>query len=511
MKLSRRELLKAAAVTGLAVPLTGCEGLTSEFLKRTGADLPDSLSVSDGVNIDPIFHLLSRAGYGPAPGDMEHARDIGAEEWLEEQLQPDKIDDKVCDLRSKRFETLHLDPGTCYEFKRPVLRDELSRRMIVRATYSKKQLLEAMVEFWDDHLNIYIEKGDCIYLKPADDRLVVRKHALGKFRDLIRESATSPAMLVYLDGNQNRKAGKDGIPNENYARELLELHTLGVHGGYTQQDVFEVGRCLTGWRLHTPWQRAKVYFDKDEHDDGEKHVLGHVIPAGGGEQDLERVLDIVCNHRSTAHHIATKMVARFVSDDAPASLVKKTADEFTRTKGDIKSLVRTVFNSPEFYAAKGSKFKRPVQYVVFSLRMLGADTYARGEILEYLTRMGQAPFQHPFPDGYADRANQWTSNLLWRWNYALALPANKIEGTKVPLDELIAAVTKPDDSHHAVKDMFAYFTGRRPNDNESIALSNHQEKQLAGGAWRRPYRQWRHQARHSSLLFYTETWRSNSS
>src|SRR5262249_11611084 len=199
--------------------------------------------------------------------------------------------------------------------KKPVLRREITRHTLLRAVYSRRQLFEVMVGFWTDHLNINLEKGDCIYLKPADDRLVIRTHALGRFRDLIRASATSPAMLVYLDGKENKKAGPNDIPNENYARELLELHTLGVHGGYTQKDVLEVARCLTGWRLRTKWRKGTVYFDPHWHDNGEKSVLGHGIPAGGGPADLEQVIDMVCRHPSTARYVATKLVRRFVSEE----------------------------------------------------------------------------------------------------------------------------------------------------------------------------------------------------
>jgi len=262
--------------------------------------IPDRLSAAVGQEIDADFHLLSRAAYGPWPGDLDRLRAMGRDGWIEEQLHPENIDDVLCDLRARRFETIHHHPGTCYEYKKPVLREEIARHTLLRAVYSRRQLFEVMVGFWTDHLNIDMEKGDCIYLKPSDDRLVIRAHALGRFRDLIRASATSPAMLVYLDGRENKKATPDDVPNENYARELLELHTLGVHGGYAQRDVSEIARSLTGWRLRTGWRKGTVYFDPSLHDDGEKLVLGHRSEAGGGPSDLERVIDIVCSHPSTA-------------------------------------------------------------------------------------------------------------------------------------------------------------------------------------------------------------------
>ena len=193
-----------------------------------GQAIPEHVGVAAGEGVDPAFHLLARGSYGVWPGELDRARAMGADAWLTEQLAPETIDDTLCELRARRFETLHHDPGTCYEYKKEVLREEITRHTLLRAVYSRRQLFETMVGFWTDHLNINLEKGDCIYLKPYDDRTVVRAHALGRFRDLIRASATSPAMLVYLDGKENKKASPDDIPNENYGRELLELHTLEI-------------------------------------------------------------------------------------------------------------------------------------------------------------------------------------------------------------------------------------------------------------------------------------------
>ena len=360
MNSSRRTLLKILGLTGATLPLMGCERLISSVTQQMGQSIPASLSVAEGQQIDPAFHLLSRAAYGPWPGDLDRVRTMGAEKWIEEQLAPDRIDDAACDLRARRFETIWHEPGTCYEYKKPVLREEITRHTLLRGVYSKRQLFEVMVGFWTDHLNIDLEKGDCIYLKPSDDRLVIRAHALGKFKELIRASATSPAMLVYLDGKENKKGSPGDVPNENYARELLELHTLGVDGGYTQSDVYEAARSLTGWRLRTGWRKGTVYFDANLHDDGEKRVLGQMIPAGGGAADLDRLVDIACHHPSTANHIATKLVRRFVSEDVPASLVTRVAEVFTATDGDIKSLLRTILTSDEFKAAKGLKVQTTI-------------------------------------------------------------------------------------------------------------------------------------------------------
>ena len=473
MDSTRRALLKALGLLGATLPITACERLISSVTQQLGQSIPESLTLANGSEIDPSFHLLSRAAYGPWPGDLDRVRAMGSEKWIDEQLSPESIDDTVCDLRARRFETIWHEPGTCYEYKKPVLREELTRHTLLRALYSKRQLLEVMVGFWTDHLNINLEKGDCIYLKPADDRLVIRTHALGKFRDLIRASATSPAMLVYLDGKENQKKEPGDVPNENYARELLELHTLGVDGGYTQADVYEAARSLTGWRLRTSWRKGTVYFEPGLHDDGEKRVLGQLIPAGGGVTDVDRLVDIACNHPATAHHIATKLVRRFVAEDPPASLVQRLATVFTSTGGDIKTLLRTLLNSQEFKSAKGLKFKRPFQFIVSCLRALAADTHAHQPLIEYLLRMGQGPFQYPTPDGYPDRTAPWLGTLLWRWNFAFSLASNRVPTVTVPLNQLAQAIAG---SQALLPDeLVPYLIGRKGSETELKAIRNYQK------------------------------------
>jgi len=482
MKLSRRKIVQAGLAVGSALPLLGCEKVVSRLSESIDKTFPEKIAVSGDKAIDPDFHLLSRAQYGTRPGDLEYLRELGPDKWLEEQLHPESIDDKACELRAKRFETLHLDPGTCYEYKKPVLRDEMVRHALLRAVYSKRQLYEVMVGFWTDHLNINIDKGDCIYLKPADDRLVIRRNALGKFKDLIRASALSPAMLVYLDGKENIKAGPNGIPNENYGRELLELHTLGVHGGYTQKDVYEVARCLTGWRLRTAWSKGKVYFDASLHDDGAKKVLGHSIEAGGGEKDLDQVVDIACSHPSTAQHIATKLVRRFVSEVPPKSLVDRVADTFQGSDGDIKSTLRTLLQSEEFKSSKGCKFKRPFHYIVSCMRASGADTFAHQELIDYLNKMGQGPFQYPTPDGYPDDTRHWLGTLLWRWNFAFAVANNQLPSAKVSIDELTAAVDSKGSHGFDAERLLPYFIGRSGTRKELAAIAQHAAIKVADHA-----------------------------
>jgi uncharacterized protein (DUF1800 family) len=323
---------------------------------------------------------------------------------------------------------------------------------LIRAVLSERQLFEVMVQFWSDHFNIDPSKGDAKWLKVADDREVIRKHALGKFPEMLRASALSPAMLWYLDGRVNRRENWKDKPNENYARELLELHTLGVHGGYTQQDVMEVARCLTGWTVralnHEPYlEIGKVEFKLDKHDCANKEVLGHEIPAipAGlnkeareqlGQKELDRVLEIVTQHPSTAKHIATKLCRRFIADDPPASAVIAVADAFAQSRGDIRETLRALFATKEFWSLRGNKFKRPFNFVASTLRATGADTDAGLQIIDYLRRMGHAPFNYPTPDGYPEQAAPWMGTLLWRWNFALSVSENKIEGTKINFEKL---------------------------------------------------------------------------
>ena len=481
MSPDRRTLLKAAALGG-AASLVSCERATSYLTQQAGQSVPASLAVSDGAEIDPEFHLLSRAAFGPWPGDWQRVKEMGRDAWIEEQLAPESIDDALCDLRAGGFESLTMEPGNAYEFDKNILRDQITRHALLRAIYSKRQLFEVMVEFWTDHLNIDLEKADCAYLKPSDDREVVRKHALGNFRDLIMASAKSPAMLTYLDGRDNkvRKGTKDNA-NENYGRELMELHTLGVHGGYTQDDVREAARCLTGWTVDrkprmidalNPFRPAlgQSYFRKDWHDDGEKKVLGHVIAAGGGESDIEKLVDIVCRHPSTAKFIATKLCRRFVSYSPPEALVVRVAEEFTKTDGDIKSLLRVILHSEEFLAARGVLLKRPFRFIVTALRAVGADTHAHAPLMDSLHRMGQGLFQYPTPDGYPDAESPWLGTLLWRWNFAFALAGGKVPTVEAGVRALVRSLGGAKDAGITTK-LIAHFTGRKAADAESAAIA----------------------------------------
>ncbi len=534
-----------------------------------------------------ILHILNRLGFGARPGDVERVKAIGIDNYIYQQLQPEKISDTLAEGKVQHLATLKMTTAELYEkFPQPgqllrqlqrsgelpsdlaaardnrrqsnpgakqqrnseeagklssemeamspgspppsspanpsnplenqkyreALRDyysknglqlpqrimvELQASRILRAVYSERQLLEVMVDFWSNHFNVFAGKGADRWLLTAYDRDTIRPHALGRFPELLLATAKSPAMLFYLDnfqsvspngqaspgnggrqrirqsflgqlmnrrldsnarqqpGNpapENRPRQRRGI-NENYARELMELHTLGVDGGYTQKDVQEVARCFTGWTIFAPRgggaalaalmgeagraNAGTFFFNQRMHDDGEKVVLGHKISAGGGIQDGLKVLELLTRHPSTAKFISWKLVRHFVSDTPPPALVAKVAETYQKTDGDIRAMLKTIFlsnefNSPEAYRAK---LKRPFELAISAVRTLGADTNGGPQFHQWLARMGEPLYGFQTPNGYADTADAWvnTGALLERLNFGLSLASNRVPGTRVDL------------------------------------------------------------------------------
>lgn len=441
MSFSRREFLATSASAAAVLLTSGCDeaqSLGARWRGSTVAALPDDLAPPAREILDEFSHVLHRLTFGPRPGEYARVRRMGVAAFMEEQLAPESIEDTACDRLIRRLEVLHQPPGELYEYKEKYVLEQMTRGAILRAVASRRQLHEVMVDFWSDHFNIDPSKGDCRWLKAADDREVIREHALGNFSALLRASALSPAMLWYLDGRVNRRDRPEDRPNENYARELMELHTLGVYGGYTQQDVMEVARCLTGWtvRDRKQFRKGRVAFEPQRHDDGAKVVLGQPIPAGLGAADLDRVLELVVRHPSTARHLATKLCQRFIADEPPLEAIDATAQAFTRTEGDIRATLRALFATEAFQASRGRKLKRPLHFVVSALRATNAETDGGPPLIEALLRMGHAPFRYPTPDGYPEAATHWTSTLLWRWNFAVGLSAGKLPGTRIALETL---------------------------------------------------------------------------
>ena len=443
---SRRSLLQAATVGGAVAGIGGFSALSRFFSPLLAGD-------SDGLapfqapaagEIDDASHVINRLSFGPRPGQHAEISALGAREFIARQLDPESIDDHWVEARSGRFEALRAWPlGELLEYDSRELLDQLTRHKILHAVHSKRQLKEVMVDFWSDHFNIDPSKGDTKWLKPADDRDVIRAHALGSFPALLKASVLSPSMLWYLDGRVNRRANEAEKPNENHGRELLELHSMGVHGGYTQQDVMEIARCLTGWtvreRAKSRFAVGKVEFRPDLHDDGPKFLLGNRIPAGLGAADLDRVIEIVAHHPSTARYIAEKLCRRFIADDPPAVAVSVVAETFQRTRGEIKPTLTTLFDTPEFWSSRGGKIKRPFHFVVSALRATSARTQAGSALQNHLLRLGHAPFQYPTPDGYPEEAQPWMATLLWRWKFALDFANRAIEGTSFSPEKLLRA------------------------------------------------------------------------
>jgi uncharacterized protein (DUF1800 family) len=357
--------------------------------------------------------------------------------------------------------------------QRTVMTD-LSEQKILRAAYSERQLEEVMVDFWFNHFNVFAGKGATRGYLTEYERDAIRPHVFGKFRDLLQATAESPAMLFFLDNWQNsapadaqtmdsrqqlmnrrpnslprgaRRAAAFPQPprpaqaaqnrrprgiNENYARELMELHTLGVDGGYTQKDVQEVARAFTGWTIQNPRLGGGFMFEPRLHDDGEKLILGHRIKAGGGKHDGEEVLDILAAHPSTAQFIATKLARRFVSDTPPKSVVDRAAKRFHETDGDIREVVRTIVTSPEFFSAEAyrAKVKTPFEFVVSAVRATGTETASGLPLAAALRTLGMPLYMCQPPTGYADRADAWvnTGALLARMNFAVSLTTPRFRG-----------------------------------------------------------------------------------
>lgn len=431
--LSRRDFLKLGGVTAVTVGVTGC-GVAGQ--KMAQQQLPDLLPLAPLSPTDPARRLLNRAGYGPRPGDVAQVQEMGLAAYLEQQLHPEAIDDHAADLMLRHLDFQQMDISQLLTQDEDDLIFELVGATLLRAVYSQRQLYEAMVEFWSDHFNIFLRKNKVMpALKFIDDRDVIRLHALGKFRDLLYASAFSPAMLVYLDNVRNSKDES----NENYGRELLELHTLGVQAGYTQKDVQEAARALTGLGVRQRGVRqGHLFFDENAHDQGEKFILGKHFPANQGQDDIHQLLDMLLADRRTAVFISTKLVRRFVADEPPTALVNRVAHTFQETDGDIKAMLRVIFLSEEFATAP-PKLKRPFTYLVSTLRAIHTDLrLGRGrEMGRWLRLLGQVPFHWPPPDGYPDSADAWAANLLPRWNFALTLVNEQLPGATAPLAELV--------------------------------------------------------------------------
>ena len=433
---TRRDFLRLLGLAAGSVALGACADRQSGLMANA---LPSRAPSPDTINALTLplanFRALNRLCYGPTVEERRFVHTHGVRAWIEAQLDYDNIDDMETSVRLSPLDSLKMsasDIRDSYASLFDTIDKEaaiavLRQGTLLKQIYSHRQLYEMMVEFWSDHFNIYIDKGDGWFLKTVDDREAVRPHALGNFRDLLSASVHSPAMLTYLDNQANRA----GTPNENYARELMELHTLGVHGGYQQSDVQALARCLTGWgvNMDSLLHMGEFAFDESQHDAQPKTVLGiHLQP--DRVREAERVIEQFATHPKTAEFIATKLARRFIADDPPSAAITRAAQVFVRSQGDIRATLRALLldEDEQSWATRAAKLKRPSQFVVSAIRQTGATCDGGLGLQVALRQMGQNLFGWPTPDGYPDRTNAWQHNLLPRWQFALALAYNQVDG-----------------------------------------------------------------------------------
>lgn len=479
-------------IFGVLVAAMGGYVLLSSFLAGTlpmrGTQLGPALRLpwrqAGLTERQAAAHLLSRFTYGAMPGQVDAVVKMGLENWFAQQLAAQDPDDSLEQILS-RYDALELSNEQVAETYprngqviRMAIRDgvvdkdsvkadrvayrqvirqymeekgykrqqELFRQFfcqkILRAAYSENQLQEVMTDFWFNHFNVSLTKNDCAEFIPAYERDVIRPNALGRFNELLLKTAKSPAMLYYLDNFNSSGPARDtarkrarGL-NENYAREVMELHTLGVDGGYTQQDVTEAARVLTGWGVRLR-EDGDFFFDANRHDQGEKVVMGHVFPAGGGYEEGVDLLNMLAHHPSTAKFICHKIAVRFVNDDPPATLVDKMANTFLEKNGDIRQVLITMVSAPEFWSAGAlrEKTKSPFELAIGAVRSLHATIDQPMQLYNWVTRMGEREYYYQAPTGFPDKGAYWinTGSLLSRMNFGLALAAGRIPGVRVDL------------------------------------------------------------------------------
>jgi uncharacterized protein (DUF1800 family) len=548
--------------------------LPAKHKKQKQDPVLKGLPVTDLTPDEAVFHALNRLAYGPRPGDVERIKQIGLAKWIDQQLNPNSIEDKAVESRIEALPTLRLGTArliqeypqpkqaakqagvTPQEFKKDqaqarsdaaaamIARDsqadadlmaaaksiseanisspmkqasanvttpgaaqrsalsvdpnavpraiaddskrpqrvieELAMAKMTRAIYSDRQLQQVMDDFWFNHFNVFAGKGEDRYYLTSYERDVIAPHALGKFKDLVSDTAKSPAMLFYLDNflsadpraaqrlaqerarrqgarggfnrvpqnaqAQNKKKQQSGL-NENYGRELMELHTLGVDGGYTQKDVTEVARCFTGWTIEKPRENPQFKFDERIHDPDPKIVLGKKIHSGG-MKDGEQVIELLVKNPSSAKFISTKLARRFVSDNPPPALVARMAETFQSSDGDIRAVMHAMIYSPEFWTrdAYRAKIKTPFEFVASTVRALGTDVDSSMPLVQWVARIGEPLYQCQPPTGYSDKAETWvnTGALLNRLNFSLALAGNKVRGSRADVAALLGNEAAPD-------------------------------------------------------------------
>ncbi|HXT86781.1 MAG TPA: DUF1800 domain-containing protein [Verrucomicrobiae bacterium] len=520
----------AAVALLLVFAAAAARGATAEKHSNSSpaasAKFKGHLPITELTEDQAILHALNRLAYGPCPGDIERIRQIGLENWIDEQLHPESIDDYALEERLAKYPTLRMSSndllaefpppkqaakaaGETKEQYRQQLQQkrktamaqitdtgndnmdraranlakmqgpgriiaELSMGKLDRAIYSNRQLEAVMEDFWFNHFNVFANKGADRWLLTSYVRDSIRPNTLGKFRDLLLATAKSPAMLFFLDNWQSvdpaafqrhqqeiamrrarfqgrfgtdfpfpgdatapaKKKNQDRGLNENYGREVMELHTVGVDAGYTQQDVIEMARCLTGWTVKQPRRHPEFVFRPEFHAEGKKVVMGHTFNAGG-EKDGEEALEMLANDPHTAKFISTELARHFVSDNPPQTLVDRMAGTYEESGGDIRAVLKTMIYSPEFWSREAyrAKIKTPFELAASTARALNADVEVSLPLAVWVGRMGEPLFLCQPPTGYSDKSQAWvnTGALLNRLNFSLAFASGHLAGTSVDL------------------------------------------------------------------------------
>jgi len=424
-----------------------------------------------------ILHLLNRIAFGPTATDLAHVKAIGIERYIDEQLHPEAVpepaalSERLAPLDTQRLGASQLfaeygpPPSETREGAKPTqaaidarikrggaILQQAGAARVWRALYSRRQLQEVMVDFWFNHFNVYAYNGfDALWVGNYENE-AIRPHALGRFRDLVLATAHHPAMQFYLDnqvstapGSLNARGLFGGI-NENYARELMELHTLGADGGYTQEDIGTLALILSGWgfdyRSLSAGSGPAFAFDPSRHDSSEKVFLGRPIPAGGEEQGIAAI-DILARSPATAHHIAFELAQYFVADDPPPALVDRLAQEFLNSDGDIAAVMKALLTSAEFRDSAGQKYKTPYQYVLSAVRAAGATPRSPTPLLGTMAQLGMPLYLCPTPDGYKNTEDAWLSPdaATVRTNFAVLVGSGALLNYVPPLEANLVPVS----------------------------------------------------------------------
>lgn len=415
---------------------------------------------------DSARHVLQRLAWGPRPGEVERVMAMGSQAWIDRQLSvPGPGDPRRLASERGRISLRTTTPDLLEMLASARARADTGRQIrsasnpqglrgaqtlravlidyagltLARQVESEHQLAEVLVDFWANHFNVFLQKGLDRALFRDHIEQAIRPHIFGRFEELLVATATSPAMLFYLDNTRSvterpsRPGAMNRGLNENYARELMELHTLGVEGGYTQQDVVAVARALTGWGIDP--RLGTFRFAERAHDRGAKQILGTTFGPGGGEAEGRQVLHLLSTQPATMHHLSGKLCARLVADDPPPACVAAAMEAWRSTDGTLRDVVRAIVSTDAFWAEASAptKFKSPQEFAVSALRALAIDPARAARLVPELERLGQPLFQQSAPTGWPERASEWvsTSALLARMNFATALAQGRIDGLRV--------------------------------------------------------------------------------